>query len=72
MPFETKLFKKNQLVWIQYLSGDMAAKVTGKYKGFGRYISAWVKWDGAQKPVPNIKTLSIDCGFANRMGIEIV
>lgn len=44
MPFQTKLFNKNQKVWIRKLSGNLSAEVKGKFRGKGRYIIVWVKW----------------------------
>ena len=69
MPFETKHFNKNQKVFIQYGTGDMAAKVVGKFRGKHRYISAWVKWDRAIKEkelMPKIKQIDINYDFAKR------
>lgn len=44
MPFVTKHFNKNQKVFIQILTGAMAAKVIGKFRGKFSYRSSWVSW----------------------------
>lgn len=69
MPFKTNHFNKNQKVWVQYLSGAMAAQVTGKFRGRGRYVSAWVKWWKAEKDaslMPKFKEFEVPDDFVLR------
>ena len=77
MPFETNHFNRNQKVWVQMSTGAQAAKVCGKYRGKGRYVSAWVSWYNNNKPhpkrpVPMFKKIEIDEDFAKRHVLEIV
>ncbi len=67
MPFDTKHFNTNQKVWIATLSGNQSAKVVGKFRGKGRYVTAWVSWRG--KVLPEIKELEVNCTFASRLGL---
>jgi len=71
MTFDSKKFNKNQIVWIQKATGAMAARVTGKFRGNGRYISAWVTWDGGNKDFPSIKTIDVESMFAKRRQLEL-
>jgi len=69
MPFETKHFNKNQRVFIQYGTGAMAAKVVGKFRGKHRYVSAWVRWEKAEKEkelMPEFKQIDVSSDFAKR------
>ena len=66
MPFKTNHFNKNQKVWIQNLSGAMAARVAGRFRGAGRYVYAWVKWEKALKDeslMPKMKEFEVDDNF---------
>lgn len=51
------------------LAGSLAAKVVGRYRGKGRYVSAWVKWDTQTKPMPEWATIEVDKSFAERHSI---
>ena len=42
---DTRLFKKGQKVWGIYSTGALAAKVTGRFRGKGEWIKAWVHWE---------------------------
>ena len=67
MPFETNHFNKNQKVWVQLTTGAMAAKVVGRFRGRGRYVSAWVKWEKALRDkslMPVFKEFEVDDIFA--------
>ena len=70
MPFSTKHFNKNQRVWIKSTTGAMAAEVVGKFRGKGRYVTAWVNWDSNQKDNPEFEKFDVDDGFATRMGLN--
>lgn len=72
MPFKTKLFNENQKVWIKATSGSMAAFVTGKHHGSGRYISAWVNWAATDRKNPEFKELEVSDQFALSHGIQEV
>jgi len=72
MPFRTTHFNKNQKVWVQLLTGAMAAQVTGKFRGSGRYVVAWVNWDRRDRnkyPVPEIKKFQVSSEFAIKHAI---
>jgi len=66
MTHQTRHFNSNQNVWLQYMSGALAAKVVGKYRGRGRYVSAWIKWDIPSKPPPEWKPIAVAAIFAER------
>ena len=73
MPFQTKHFNKNQKVWIQMKTGAMAAKVAGRFRGKGRYISAWVSWDHKNRekyPFPKFQIFDVDDNFAKRCKLK--
>lgn len=65
MPFRTKHFNENQKVWLQEMTGALAAKVVGRYRGSGRYISAWIKFDKPDKPAPKWKVVAVNDAFAD-------
>ena len=67
MPFQTTHFHKNQRVWIRRGTGSMAAEVRGKFRGKGRYVNAWVSWESASRPNPEIKEIEVCEEFYNRM-----
>lgn len=69
MTRRTNHFNPNQKVWLQMLAGSLAAKVVGRYRGKGRYVSAWVKWDTQTKPMPEWATIEVDKSFAERHSI---
>jgi hypothetical protein len=74
MPFETTHFNKNQKVWVTMFTGAMAAKVTGKFRGKGKYIEAWVNWDKGNRkkyPFPEFKEIKIHESFAKKHGLLI-
>lgn len=69
MPFRTNHFNKNQKVWVQMTTGALAAKVAGRFRGRGKYVSAWVNWDKADRakyPMPEFKKIDIDESFVTR------
>ena len=73
IPFRTKHFNVNQKVWVQKTTGDFAAKATGKFRGSGRYIEAWVNWDKADRtkyPFPEFKEIEVAKSFAIKHGLQ--
>ncbi len=61
-------------------TGAMAAKVCGRFRGKGRYVSAWVNWwsntdkpkPNPKRPFPDFKTLDIDDVFIKRHSLQTV
>lgn len=68
MPFKTKHFNKNQVVWVQLTTGMMAKKVIGKFRGKNRYVSAWVNYGNTT--IPQIDKIEVDSAFAERHNLE--
>jgi len=66
MPFETKHFNESQVVWVVMSTGALACKVTGRFRGRGRYVKAWVNWKGVNAPCPEFKTMSVTEEFAKK------
>lgn len=66
MTHATNHFNANQKVWLQDMSGAQAAKVVGKHRGKGRYVSAWIKWDTDAKPFPEWKTFEMPEAFVKQ------
>lgn len=69
MPFETKHFNKNQKVWVQITTGNMAAKVIGRFRGKHGYVCAWVSWDRKNRESPDFKKIKVDRRFAENRGL---
>lgn len=67
MPFQTTHFNKNQKVWVRCGTGAMAAEVKGKFRGNGRYVTAWVRWEPAGVPNPEIKEIEVSEEFYSKM-----
>ena len=67
MPFNTKMFRYNQKVYIVYSHGAPGYCVIGKYQGKGRYIKTFVNFDSKerQKHIP-VKIQEIDGTNLNR------
>jgi len=75
MPFQTNHFNQNQKVWVQQITGAMAAKCKGKYRGKSRYLSAWVNWDKKKRekfPFPKFKEIEVSEEFAELHKLYIV
>lgn len=66
---DNKVFKKGQRVWVQKRTGNLSARVIGKYKGRGRYVSCWVSYD--EKEVPYYQTFEVEDNFADRLDLVI-
>jgi len=49
------------------MTGQMAAKVCGKYRGKGRYVRAWVKWDDADCDDVKIIDVQVTEEFYNKI-----
>jgi hypothetical protein len=60
------MWRKNQKLWIIYMTGAQAAKVAGKYRGKGRMVRAWVHWRDKDLPL-NIKEFEISDEFYYRI-----
>tara|TARA_R100001163_G_C5046102_1_gene183403 strand:- start:182 stop:451 length:270 start_codon:yes stop_codon:yes gene_type:complete len=61
---ETRLYNKNQKVWVVKTSGSGRWLVTGKHRGKGRYVQSWVKvqeWTWVEVDVEWAKGLDIEC-----------
>ena len=71
MPFDCKCFNKDQKVFIQEMGGYMSAKVSGRLRSNGEYVSSWVSWDGG-KDIPDISVIDVETIFANLVGLELV
>ena len=69
LPFKTRMFNKNQRVWVVYGTGDMACAVCGKYRGSGRYVHAWVNWRARSRPEPKIESFDMPDEFCKRHGL---
>jgi hypothetical protein len=66
MPAANKKFNANQRVWVRYMTGDAACCVVGKFRGKGRYIEAWVRWDSKDAQMPKFEEFDVSDDFANR------
>jgi len=64
----TKHFNKNQRVWVQTTTGDMACKVIGKFRGSGRYVSTWLRY--TKKTKPRFLEFDVVQSFADRYNIK--
>lgn len=67
MPFQTTHFNKRQRVWVIFTAGSLAAYCYGKFRGKGRYIKAWVKWEAKYKINPLFQEFDVDDSFAKRV-----
>lgn len=67
MPFKSNHFNQNQKVWVLWMTGAQAAFCYGRYRGRGRYIRAWVRWDAKYKTPPTFKEFEVDEEFETRM-----
>lgn len=66
-PKTSKHFNANQRLWIIRLTGSQAAEVKGKYKGKGRYIQGWIKWDKPGDTCPKIIEVSVTKSFYEKI-----
>lgn len=69
MPFSTRHFNTNQHVWVVMMTGNQAAQVAGRFRGNGRYITAWVRWESKTKQMPQFKVIDVTETFAARHGL---
>ena len=70
LPFAANRYRKNQKVFVQSFSGNMAAKVCGRSKGSGRWISSWLNWKEDNPPV--FKLIEIEDSFSKLHGLQEV
>jgi hypothetical protein len=70
MPFATAHFNANQRVWIVQITGALAALCVGRFRGKGRYVEAWVRWDSKAKQAPEFQTFEVSDTFADRHGLR--
>ena len=63
----TKHFNEGQKVWLLMPTGAQAAKVRGKFRGKGRYITAWIRWDRKQDEPPNFVKCEVTEEFYKRI-----
>lgn len=66
MPFPSTHFNQNQRVWVAQIAYQ-SAYCYGKFRGAGRYIHAWVRWDSKKKDAPIIQEFEVDKKFAERI-----
>ena len=70
MAYDSRFFRMGQRVWLQQMSGNLAARCVGRYKNRGRYVSGWVRLGNAAHPLPEFKVFDVDDGFAQRHKLE--
>ncbi len=66
MPFSSTHFNRNQRVWVAQIAYQ-SAYCFGKFRGEGRYIHAWVRWDSRKKDAPIIQEFEVDKEFEERI-----
>lgn len=59
IPWKTKLFNKNQKVFVVYMSGNQACKISGKFRGKGRRILCWFKWNDKSMHLVHFKEIEM-------------
>jgi len=64
MTFKTRHFNLNQKVWIKHTTGAMAAECVGRFRGSGRYVSAWVNWSHGKRSLPKFIEIEVADKFA--------
>lgn len=69
VPRATRHFNEGQRVWVIYLTGSLAAYCCGRYRGRGRYVRAWVRWDRKNDLLPKFDTFEVSDDFARRHGL---
>jgi hypothetical protein len=62
---DTKLWKKGQRVWVIYETGALAAFVKGKYKGKGRWLKAWIRYDEINPTAKSLGEVEVTEKFYN-------
>lgn len=65
---DTHLFNANQKCWVLFRSGACATFVTGKHRGKGRYIQAWVQ----DKHISDFKTIAVSRSFADKHQLRCI
>lgn len=62
---DTNLFRKNQRCWVIFRAGTCDLLVSGKYRGRGRYIRAWI--NDKNYDHERMKEIEISDEFYNRI-----
>lgn len=69
MPWKTKFFNKNQKVFVVLMTGNQACQVSGKFRGKGRRIWAWFKWNDKCMHLLHFKEMEMsETDYKNIMG----
>lgn len=55
----TAHFREGQKLWVVRTTGAQAAEVRGKFRGSGRYVKAWIRWDRANDTPPEFKEIPV-------------
>ena len=63
----TKHFNLNQKVWVCQMTGSQACLVVGKYRGNGRYVAAWVRYDRKNDPQPRFVECEVTDAFLEKI-----
>lgn len=66
---DTNLFRAGQKCWVKYGTGSLAICVVGRYRGKGRYITAWLHAPRDYDPSA-IRTIKMSTAFLERLGID--
>lgn len=66
MTYESDAFNLNQQVWVQSWSRSQAVRAIGRWRGTGRWVSAWVSWRTSGNPMPRFVSIDVPEGFAGR------
>ena len=67
IPWETNHFNEGQRVFVEFMTGDQACKVRGKYRGKHRWISAWFKWSNKTMHLVNFKDIELNENDYNKI-----
>ena len=59
LPWDLKCFNKNQKVFVETMTGQQACLCRGRFRGKGRWISAWFRWNDKNKHLFNFKIIDI-------------
>jgi len=58
-PKRTNHFREGQKLWVVRTTGAKAAEVRGKFRGSGRYVKAWIRWDRANDTHPEFNEIPV-------------
>lgn len=59
MPWKIKHFNKGQTVFIKKVTGSQAYLCRGKFRGRGKWIEAWFKWNDTNSDLVKTKTILV-------------